>query len=425
MNRLGALILRLGLGLSLVACAGGDPLGGVESEEAQEPIVGGTDDTGDPAVVAIFISDPGATSGGLCSGTLISRTWVVTAAHCVDPAVAGENKEYKVIFNPTLRGAPAETVWPVKRVVWDTAFDANQLPNGHDIGLIELARAAPANITPVPWVKSTIPASAMGGDIRLVGYGLNNGFDQQGESAGIKRQITVTLNTIGEKMLEVGKFGATSCNGDSGGPAFVKINGVETLVGITSYGMVFCIAQGFYTRVDLYLPFINQYVTDSGPGCTPQCSGRECGTDGCGGTCPGKCEDNETCSPGGQCVPKGPNGCPHESEQNDDAAHAGPFCAGDAIDGTISSNTDNDWFVIDVPAGTTYTFLLDEVSDKHTLSVYKKSTKTGDLMHVGDGKLAGEALVLSRRTSSGGQYYVQVKGAGVSASDVYSLFLVK
>jgi hypothetical protein len=35
--------------------------------------------------------------------------------------------------------------------------------------------------------------------------------------------------------------------------------------------------------------------------CLPNCSGRECGGDGCDGSC-GKCAQNETCN-GGQCVP--------------------------------------------------------------------------------------------------------------------------
>lgn len=34
--------------------------------------------------------------------------------------------------------------------------------------------------------------------------------------------------------------------------------------------------------------------------CEPDCSGRECGNDGCGGSC-GSCGSNETCD-GGQCV---------------------------------------------------------------------------------------------------------------------------
>ncbi len=35
--------------------------------------------------------------------------------------------------------------------------------------------------------------------------------------------------------------------------------------------------------------------------CQPACDGKECGTDGCGGSC-GECQGSETCGPGGQCL---------------------------------------------------------------------------------------------------------------------------
>jgi formylglycine-generating enzyme len=37
------------------------------------------------------------------------------------------------------------------------------------------------------------------------------------------------------------------------------------------------------------------------PVCTPQCTGKQCGSDGCGGTC-GECTGNEECNPSGICV---------------------------------------------------------------------------------------------------------------------------
>ena len=40
---------------------------------------------------------------------------------------------------------------------------------------------------------------------------------------------------------------------------------------------------------------------DAGP-CTPDCTGRECGDDGCGGTCAPGCTGDESCSAAGQCA---------------------------------------------------------------------------------------------------------------------------
>lgn len=41
-------------------------------------------------------------------------------------------------------------------------------------------------------------------------------------------------------------------------------------------------------------------AVDARPTCVPACSGRECGSDGCGGSC-GSCTGTETCSAAGQC----------------------------------------------------------------------------------------------------------------------------
>jgi hypothetical protein len=45
-----------------------------------------------------------------------------------------------------------------------------------------------------------------------------------------------------------------------------------------------------------------------GGGCTPKCTGKACGDDGCGGSC-GTCGSGETCSPGGVCTTGG--NCAH------------------------------------------------------------------------------------------------------------------
>lgn len=75
--------------------------------------------------------------------------------------------------------------------------------------------------------------------------------------------------------------------------------------------------------------------------CAPQCSGKVCGTDGCGGTC-GTCASNEACNAGAcECVPEcsgkscGPDGCGQScgSCDTDEACQGGacvcvPQCGG-------------------------------------------------------------------------------------------------
>jgi len=64
-----------------------------------------------------------------------------------------------------------------------------------------------------------------------------------------------------------------------------------------------------------------------GGGCVPTCMGKECGSDGCNGTC-GVCGPNETCSAFGVCVPIN-NGCAPRC--------AGRDCGDDGCGGSCGS----------------------------------------------------------------------------------------
>jgi len=50
---------------------------------------------------------------------------------------------------------------------------------------------------------------------------------------------------------------------------------------------------------------VKEIINCGGEGCTPYCIGKECGNNGCGGTCPPGCEGEDVCNSDGLCVPKG------------------------------------------------------------------------------------------------------------------------
>src|SRR2546429_2350322 len=56
--------------------ASGDSGGGAGQDE--QPIIGGHTDPGDPSVAALFAHQPGATSGSLCTATVISPHALLT-----------------------------------------------------------------------------------------------------------------------------------------------------------------------------------------------------------------------------------------------------------------------------------------------------------------------------------------------------------
>jgi len=229
----------------------------VPSMADDEAIVGGTPTTGDPSVVALYGAVPGANQGMLCTASVISPTVLLTAAHCVSPAVVGEGLQYIALFGyditkPETQGDKIK----VASVEWDPEFDVANLPNGHDIAVVILSK--PTTVAPLPYNREPLGAAMVGDSARLVGYGLSSGLFSKG--AGVKREATVKLNSFDGKFVKTGTLFKKICSGDSGGPVFMNIHGRETIVGVNSFGMIFCLSTASSTRVDSYLEFIQQFV---------------------------------------------------------------------------------------------------------------------------------------------------------------------
>lgn len=219
-----------------------------------QEIIGGTTATGDSSIVALFIHAPGATSGSLCTGTVIAPRKVLTAAHCVDPRIVGAGQVTEVVVGTTLSGSPR---FAVSSTVFNPAWNPNNLQAGRDVGIVTLAE--PIALAPIPIIQTPYSDALAAQPIRIVGFGTNN---HTGGGAGTKRTATTNVVDFDNAVIQIGTTSRQTCHGDSGGPALQTINGVETVVGITSFGMdlltIFqCFGGGFDARVDADLAFIN------------------------------------------------------------------------------------------------------------------------------------------------------------------------
>jgi secreted trypsin-like serine protease len=248
---------------ALPACIATAP----EVSAVDEPIIGGTNDNADPAVVLIYMTTAGQSGAALCTGEIVSPHVVLTAAHCAggeNPATAASSN-WSIFLGTDFSQATASSLLPVREAHYDTAFDTNQLQNGHDIGVLVLQN--PVSIAPMPLNRTALDPSFNAQPVRFVGYGLDNAVAQTG--AGIKRQTTTTLTSFSDLLLNFSDGTHETCNGDSGGPALMTVNGKEVIVGITSFGDVNCNQGGSDTRIDTLSKFVDGYINANDPNFLP------------------------------------------------------------------------------------------------------------------------------------------------------------
>jgi MYXO-CTERM domain-containing protein len=246
--------------LAVVGCTGAPMTTGASNEA----IIGGVTDASDPGVVLLYFTTPGQSGGSLCTGEVISPHVVLTAAHCSggeDPSVTST---YHVYLGDDFGAATTADLLPVAEAHFHPAFDPADLTAGNDVGVFIMRDALPPSVTPLPYNRASMDAGFDGRTVRFVGYGLDNATTQTG--GGIKRSTTTTLTDHTALLLHFSDGTHETCNGDSGGPAFMNVGGQEVIVGLTSYGDVACAAGGYDTRVDALAAWIDGWVAQADPG---------------------------------------------------------------------------------------------------------------------------------------------------------------
>ena len=294
----------------------GNPESGPRPSVSRGAIVGGTKDTGDPGVVLLYGEKKNSNSASLCTGEVVSPHVVLTAAHCVDPAVLGTGYTFSIFLGDDLNNQQqvnnASNWVDVASTDFNMAFDVNNLEGGNDIAVAITATALP--VTPIAINTDPITNSDMNATLRLVGFGVTS-MPTQTDTSGTRRQVSTTLQQFDSKFLAFGDATHNTCEGDSGGPAFMTRNGKELIVGVTSFGDQNCQQGGVDTRVDsYYTSFIAPRIMMA-DGSLPN-PGNPSTTDGGTSTSPGDMGDSVTpgqvaganqsagasCTDGNQCA---------------------------------------------------------------------------------------------------------------------------
>ena len=228
-----------------------------------------------PQVGAMVVTFEGETFT-FCSGTLISPTVFLTAAHCTEAAKEFfdlEPDDFEVTFDPTFD----ESSPTVPGTAFsDPLFGSGGFSDAHDIAVVVLdapyTAATPAQL-PTAGLLDRLKAS---GELKTatftaVGYGAVRESRKQGPQEILdnneRRYATQSLLALRPAWLTLSMNQATgdggTCFGDSGGPHFLGGPTSNLIVSLTVTGDAVCKATDVTYRVDTSAAraFLDDFVT--------------------------------------------------------------------------------------------------------------------------------------------------------------------
>ena len=169
----------------------------------------------------------------LCTGTLIAPQLVITAGHCVGKKQNGITLAFGV--------NPMSGQYVRRRSVAFKVHDLyNAAKNQNDLAIIRFMGEAPNGYQPAYVAPAGFPVKAPYA-FSAVGYGRYSGLppssEKDGQGSGRLRSTDLHIKTLSkdEKIFMVGQnMGRGICSGDSGGPALMRLNGKDYIVGVAS-----------------------------------------------------------------------------------------------------------------------------------------------------------------------------------------------
>lgn len=245
------------------------------------------------SIVGIYDSEEQYT----CTGSLIGPNLVLTAAHCIgsDPSkmkiifhidlgmvIGTKNQLYTLFYQRDVTDAKVNPAY------LDPANENKESDVG-DIALIKFEGTLPDGYHPTEMLSDGSVIKT-GVDITVAGYGISNVHTEPIDPKKVKdlqdaieygeiycydeantdcvtvdmggdsklRQTHTLISSVQETEFRLDEStGHGTCSGDSGGPAYVLVEGKLYLTGVTSRGSALCDNIGIYTNVVPYAEWIN------------------------------------------------------------------------------------------------------------------------------------------------------------------------
>lgn len=260
MKKLGFMSLKLIVGCSILSimalssCSPSKDSRGTISTSSTSLIVNGRPVLASELFLKHTVAVAPANDKAPCTGVIIAPHFILSAGHCANYFKGGHIYFGLVADEETAITYNIKNVTRHPQYCDSCMYNGEKLAKGNDLSIIEFAENLPEGFEPVPLAE--IDKAIVSETVYLSGYGLNeqNIYDK------VLKVTQVPISLVGDSEFMTDEKESGSCNGDSGGPAFIQENDKLILVGITSRGDNFCRKNGVYTIPAAHAKWINTVI---------------------------------------------------------------------------------------------------------------------------------------------------------------------